>query len=106
MLTCPINFFVFFRLMRQAYLEIAMVYLHSSEHAHAGTTQTHDQQSITTEGAPPTLEREDSMSFIDDAASVASGFTVQSAATRSSIKSKRKVSKIAVKVLIYLHLID
>ena len=39
-----------------------MVYLHSSDHAHP--IQTHDQQSVTTEGAPPTLEREDSMSII------------------------------------------
>lgn len=67
-----------------------MVYLYSSEHAHISNTA--DIQSVTTEGIPAMLEREDSMSMLmDDGASVASGFTVQSAATKSSIKSKKKV---------------
>ena len=83
-----------FSLIRQAYLEIAMIYLHSSEHAHAQpinlqASLTADHMSADT-GAMS--EREDTISVMDDSSSIASGFTAQSSSKSS--RTKRKVQKL------------
>lgn len=69
------------RLIRQAYLEIAMIYSHSSENAPSDPVAS---------DLPPLSEREDSMSMMDDASSVMSGITIHSS-IKSGTKAKKKV---------------
>ncbi|XP_067928992.1 cilia- and flagella-associated protein 54-like [Watersipora subatra] len=70
-------------LIRQAYLEIAMIYLHTSEHAHVVSST---QDLLNSDN--PTSEREDSFSIADDNLSLSSATTVQSSS--KSIKTRRK----------------
>lgn len=67
-----------------------MIYLHSSSSAAAGNMETAGGPAGGLAGGP-SIERDDSISVVDDASSVASGVTTGSASTKSVSRTKKKV---------------
>lgn len=75
-----------YSLIRQAYLELAMLYLYTSENEHSVPCHVPDNADL----LAPLSEREGSMSIVDDASSVSSAVTGYSSKGSTS-KAKRKV---------------